>query len=90
MATKVKLTKYFPQQIINTTKILRYMCSKYEPVNLAVMSIRSFFKARDGVPDPKGSLSTSLPSCVITLTNKEVISSTSKMGGGKKRGLYRR
>ena len=65
------------------------MRSTYELVNLAVMSIQSFFKPRDGAPDPNRSLSASLPSSAIALAKKEVISSTSKMGGGKKHGPYR-
>ena len=34
--------------------------------------IRSFFKPKDGLLDPKGSLSSTLPSKVIALANKEV------------------
>ena len=42
------------------------------------MSIRSFFKPKDGLPDPKGSLSSSK---AIALANKEK---------GKKRGQYKK
>ena len=38
------------------------------------MSIRKYFKPKDSLPDPKGSLSCSLPSTsqAIALANKEV------------------
>ena len=49
------------------------------------MSIRSFFKRKDGLPDPKGSLSTCLYSQAIALANKEV-KVTSEKGIGKQRG----
>ena len=50
------------------------------------MSIRSFFKQKDGLPDPKGSLSTCLSSQAIALANKEVEKVTSEKGIGKQRG----
>ena len=50
------------------------------------MSIRSFFKRKDGLPDPKGSLSTCLSSQAISLANKEVEKVTSEKGIGKQRG----
>ena len=53
------------------------------------MSIRSFFKPKDGLPDPKGSLSSSLPSKAIALANKEVEKATTSETG-KKRGQYKR
>ena len=42
------------------------------------MSIRSFFKPKDGLPDPNGALSTSLPSQAIALANKEVEKATTR------------
>ena len=36
------------------------------------MSIRKYFKLRDGLPDPKGSLSASIPAEAISLANTEV------------------
>ena len=47
------------------------------------MSIRSYFQPENGLPDPKGSLSCSLPSQAIALANKEVekvIGRTKKCG----------
>ncbi len=52
------------------------------------MSIRSFFKPKDGLPDPKGSLSACLPSQAIALANKEVEKARNEEG--KKRGQYKR
>ena len=52
------------------------------------MSIRSFFKQKDGLPDPKGSLS-SLSSKAIALANKEVEKAITSEKG-KKRGQYKR
>ena len=51
------------------------------------MSIRSFFKPKDGLPDPKGSLSSSLSSKAIALANKEVERAITSEKG-KKRGQY--
>ena len=36
------------------------------------MSLRQYFKARDGVPNPKGSLSSRPPSSAIASVNREV------------------
>ena len=54
------------------------------------MSIRRYFKPKDGLPDPKGSLSCSLPSQAIALANKEVEKVINEKGGSKKRGQYGR
>ncbi len=48
------------------------------------MSVQSFFKPKGGLPDPKGSLSSRLPSQAIALAIKEVATSEK----GKKRGQY--
>ena len=53
------------------------------------MSIRRFLKLKNGLPDPKGSLSASVLLQAIALANREVekvISETA--GSGKKRGQY--
>ena len=50
------------------------------------MSIRCYFKPKDSVPDPKGSLSSRIPSQAIALANKEVEKIINKKGGTKKRG----
>ena len=50
------------------------------------MSIGSYFQPEDGIPDPKGSLSCSLPSQAIALANKEV---EKVIGRTKKRGVQR-
>ena len=54
---------------------------------LGIMSIRNYFKPKDGLPDPKGSLSRSLPSHAIALVNKEVAKAINEKGGTKKRGF---
>ena len=53
--------------------------SRYEIHEVAVkllalleMSIKSYFQPENGLPDPKGSMSCSLPSQAIALANKEV------------------
>ena len=43
-------------------------------------------QTKDGLPDPKGSLSTCLSSQAIALANKEVEKVTSEKGFGKQRG----
>ena len=50
------------------------MCENYERQRTisVKMSIRRFFKPKNGLPDPKGSLSASLPLQAIALANKEV------------------
>ena len=51
------------------------------------MSLRNYFKRRDGLPDPKGSLSRQLSSEVIAQANKEVEKALSA-AGDKKHGPY--
>jgi len=58
--------------------------------NATSMSIRSYFKPKDGLPDPKGSLSSCLPSQAFALANKEVEKLASEKRIGKQRGQYRR
>ena len=53
---------------------------------LLEMSIRNYFQPENGLPHPKGSLSCSLPSQAIALTNKEV---EKVIGRTKKRGVQR-
>ena len=52
------------------------------------MSVRQYFKPRDGLPDPKGSLSTSMSSLVIASANREVEKALEAVS--KKRGPYRK
>ena len=53
------------------------------------MALLRYLKPRDGLPNPKGSLSLSVTSPVIARANREVQEAiTSKEG--KKRGLYER
>ena len=51
------------------------------------MSLLRNLKPRDGLPDPNGSLSQSVPSLAIAAVNEEVKKVKS---GVKRRGLYRR
>ena len=46
-----------------------------------------YFKKRDGLPDPKGSLSHTIPSRAISMANSEVTEATT---GDKKRGPYKK
>ena len=51
------------------------------------MALLRYFKKRDGLPDPKGSLSHTIPSRAISMANSEV---TEAMTGDKKRGPYKK
>ena len=51
------------------------------------MSILSYFKPKDSLPDRKGALSSSLPSEAIALADKEVEKASNV---SKKRGQYSR
>ena len=51
------------------------------------MSLLRFFKPVDRLPDPRGQLSSSLPSVAIAEANKEVLKATKK--GNEKRGAYK-
>ena len=51
------------------------------------MSLLKYLKLRDGLPDPKGSLSNSVASSAIAMANKEVEKEIAKK---KKRGPYKR
>ena len=53
------------------------------------MSSRNYFKLRNGLPDPKGLLSTHLLSQAIALANKEVEKANIEKGLNKMRGQYR-
>ena len=55
-------------------------------------SIRDYFHLKDGLPDPRGSLSSRLPSQAIALANKEVESVLRETGKSEKRqrGKYNR
>lgn len=55
-----------------------------------LMSLRQYFKARDGLPDPKGSLSSNLSSRAIATANKEVEAALKARSKGKKRGPYQK
>ena len=59
---------------------------RYENFCIVEMSILSYFKPKDGLPDPKGSLSSILPSQAIALANKEVEKVISEKDDTKKRG----
>ena len=96
--TKIKRTKIFRQQNIYGTKFflhenLEQSVSRYEIHAVAVrllalleISIRSYFQPENGLPDPKGSLSCSLPSQAIALPTKEV---EKVIGRTKKCGVQR-
>ena len=51
-----------------------------------IMSMYNYFAVKDGLPDPKGSLSSQVSSRPIALANKEVKKELQK----KKRGKYNR
>ncbi len=92
---KLKLRKKFTANYSNN-KNVRSKSDTYTEVDSlnrerirVEMSIRSFFKPKDGLPDPKGSLSSSLPSKAIALANREVEKVTTSETG-KKRGQYER
>ena len=52
-------------------------------LDVTMMSILKYFKkTKEGLPDPKGPLSTSIPSDAISLANQQVSITTS----GKKHG----
>ena len=52
------------------------------------MALLKYLVPKDGLPDPKGSLSQSIPSRAIAAANDEVTKATS--GAMNKRGPYRR
>ena len=52
------------------------------------MSIRRFLKPLNGLPDPRGSLSASIPSGAIAAANREVEKVTGE--STKKRGAYKK
>ena len=52
------------------------------------MSLIKYFRCKQRVPDPDGSLSTSISSPVISLTNREVLEELRKDKKRKKSGPY--
>lgn len=57
---------------------------------VGVMSLLRYLKHKDGLPDPKGPLSSSVASRAIARANREVAELLSASGEKKKRGPYRR
>ena len=55
---------------------------------LAVMSIQTYFKPKDGLPNPKRPLLQSIPSQAIAQANIEVAKATGDKN--KKRGPYKK
>ena len=51
------------------------------------MALLRYFKQRDGLPDPKGSLTLAIPSRAISIASREVTEATP---GDKKRGPYKK
>ena len=83
--TKIYGTK-ITRDSVATWYVVTYVRTCSACTDNVAMSIRSFFKRKDGLPDPKGSLSTCLSSQAIALANKEVEKVTSEKGIGKQRG----
>ena len=52
------------------------------------MALLKYLQPKDGLPDPKGSLSLSVPPHAIAAANREVAEATSV--ANKKRGAYKR
>ena len=53
------------------------------------MALLRYLKPRDGLPDPRGSLSSSMPSQAIAQANQEVQEATPKEKG-ERRGYYKK
>ena len=70
--------KFFYMKILNSRYEIHEVAVRF--LALLEMSIRSYFQPENGLPDPKGSLSCSLPSQAIALANKQVIGRTKKRG----------
>ena len=66
--------------VLNTLLLTRFTASPSHPM----ISIRSYFKLKGGLPDPKGSLSTCLPTPAIALANKAVEKAIMDKDLGKK------
>ena len=54
------------------------------------MALLRYMKPVGGLPDPRGSLSSSIPSQAIAEANKEVQKATGSAPGGGKRGPYKK
>ena len=74
--TKILYAKYFKRRIIRFTAA---SCS-------CEMALLHYMKPIDGLPDPRGSLSSCISSQAIAEANKEV--QKAKAGGTGKRGPY--
>ena len=58
---------------------------------LVRMSLLRYFKQRDGLPDPRGELSTAIRPSAIARANREVLQEiAATTQAGKKRGPYRK
>ena len=56
----------------------------------SLMSLRQYFRPREGLPDPKGPLASSVSSRAIAAANREVEAVLSAENKEKKRGSYQK
>ena len=84
-ARKFSATKYLRHEIFLHEKSEQSVVA-VRLLALLEMLIRRYFQPENGLPDPKGSLSCSLPSQAIALANKEVVK---VIGRTKKCGVQR-
>ena len=54
------------------------------------MSLRQYFKAKEGLPDPGGSLSNAVPPAAIRSANREVEKALDSKRKKKSRGPYKK
>lgn len=67
------------------------VASKSKNEHSCIMSLLRYLKRREGLPDPRGSLSNSLTSRAISRANAEVEAELEKRkASDKKRGPYKR
>ena len=64
-----------------------FFAASYRGVGTVEMALLRYLKPANGLPDPKGSLSTTISPDIIAEMNKEVEEATHSVAGGK-RGHY--
>ena len=86
---KILYMKYFQQRIIRAVNYFHAVVKESTCCTARIlMSLLKYFRRKQRVPDPNGSLSTSISPRAISLANCEVQEELRKDKNRKKRGPY--
>ena len=89
--TKIKQAKYFLRRVSLFTRVCTCQRVQYPVLVFEKMALLRYLKRVDGLPDPKGPLTSSISAQAIAEANKEVQKAMGQNSvTGKKRGSYKK